>query len=97
MLGPACALRMNPARDGESRRVDMKDGDFGKLVAVRIEELVVVNVVILTEDPLSIGTQVGLRRLPLDLVVQRFLALVGVRQIELVGEKKPPCQKQSGH
>jgi hypothetical protein len=82
------AVGVNAAGDGEAGAIDLKDGDVAELVAVGIEELVVVDVVVLAENPFAVGTQVGLRRLALDLVVQRFLALVGVRQIKLVGEKQ---------
>ena len=68
-------------------RIELKDGDVAELVAVGIEELVVVDVVVLAENPSAVGAEVGLRRLAFDLVVEGFLAVVGVRHIELVGEK----------
>ena len=42
---------MDALRDGEAGGIDAKDGDVGELVAVGIEELVVVNVAVLAEDP----------------------------------------------
>ena len=87
IFGPVGAVRMNTARNCEVSRIDLKDGDIAELVAIGIEKLVVVDVVVLTENPFAVGTEIGLRRLAFDLVVQRFLALVGAGQVELVGEK----------
>ncbi len=91
------AVGVDAARDGEGGTIELKDGDVAELVAIGIEELVVVDVVVLTENPLAVGAQVSLRRLAFDLIVQRFLALVGVGQIELVGEEQSYCQRRSGH
>ena len=77
----------------EVRLVELKHADVAELIAVGIEELVVVDVVVLAENPFAVGAEIGLRRLAFDLVVERFLPLVGVRQIELVGEEE--CQPQS--
>ena len=88
IFGPVSAVGMDAASDGEAGAVELEDGDVAELVAIGIEELVVVDVVVLAENPFAVGSQVGLRRLALDLVVQGFLALVGVRQVELVGEKQ---------
>ncbi len=88
IVGPVGAVGMNAAGDGEAGAVELKDGDVAELVAIGIEELVVVDVVVLAENPFAVGAQVGLRRLAFDLVVQSFLALVGVGQVELVGEKQ---------
>ena len=88
IFGPVGAVGVDAARDGEARGVELEDGDVAELVAIGIEELVVVDVVVLAENPFAIGAQVGLRRLALDLVVQRFLALVGVGQVELVGKEQ---------
>ncbi len=87
IVGPVRALGVNAAGDCKRGAVELENGDIAELVAVGIEELVVVNVVVLAENPLAIGTQIGLRRLAFDLVVQRLLPFVGVGQIELVSEE----------
>ena len=61
------AIGVHPARDGEAGFVELKDADIAELVAIGIEELVVVDVVILAENPFAIGTQIGLRRFAFDL------------------------------
>ena len=88
IVGPVGAVGVDAARDGEAGGVELKDGDVAELVAIGIEELVVVDVVVLTENPFAVGAQVGLRRLAFNLVMQSFLALVGAGQVELVGEKQ---------
>src|SRR5581483_10052654 len=87
---------MNASGDGEIRFIELEDADISELVAVGIEKLVVVNVVVLAEDPLAIGTQIGLGGLAFNLIVQRLLAFVGMRKIELVGEKQCSCQHRRG-
>jgi len=82
-------LGVDALRNGEIGGIDLKDGEVGELIAVGIEELVIVDVVVLAENPAPVGTQVGLRRLAFDLVVQRFLPLVGMGQVELVGKEQP--------
>jgi len=74
---------MYPPGDGKVNRVQLKDGNTGELVSIGIKKLVIVNVVILSKDPLAIRAKIGLRRLAFDLVVQRLLPFVGMRQIEL--------------
>jgi len=46
---------VNAARDGESGRIELEDGEVAELIAIGIEKLVVVNVVVLTENPFAIG------------------------------------------
>ena len=74
---------------GELKRcgIELKDGDSAEAVGVRIEDLVVVNLVGLAKNPLAIGLQVGLRRLALDLVAQDLLAPVGVRNVGLIEDE----------
>ena len=88
IVGPVGAVGVDALGDGEAGGVELKDGEVGELIAVRIEELVIVNVVVLAENPAAVGTQIGLRRFAFNLVVQRFLSLVGVGQIELVGKEQ---------
>ena len=71
----------------EGVRVELKDGKIGKNVLVRVEELVIVNAVTLTEDPQAVGAIIGLRWLGFDAVAERILALISSRQI-VVGEQK---------
>src|SRR5690349_18166712 len=66
----------------------MKNRQVAELVAVGIEELVVVDGRVLAENPFAIGIEVRLSRLALDLVAQSVLTLVGVGKIELVKEKQ---------
>ena len=88
---------MYPPGDGKVNRVQLKDGNTGELVSIGIKKLVIVNVVILSKDPLAIRAKIGLRRLAFDLVVQRLLPFVGMRQIELVGEEKSDREQARGH
>ena len=85
---PVGALGVDSLSDGEVGGVDLKNGEVGELIAVWVEELVVVDVVMLAENPASIGTQISLCRLPFDLVVQRLLALVGMGQVKLIDKKQ---------
>ena len=77
-------------RDLEGVRIELEYGDAAENIAVGIEELIVINVGVLAEDPLAVGPQVGLRRFALDFVAQRVLTLVGVGEIELVRQKEHP-------
>src|ERR1700733_2870150 len=86
---------MNALGDGKAGGIDSKDGEIGELIAVGVEELVVVNVTMPAENPATVGTQIRLRRLTFDLVVQRLLAFVRMRQVELVG-KKQACGEHCG-
>src|SRR5215472_13400845 len=79
---------VNATSDGEACLVELKDADVPELIAVRVEELVVVDGVVLAENPPAVLTEIGLGWASLDLVVKSFLSFVGVRKIELVGEKK---------
>ena len=56
---------------------------------IGIEDAVVVDLVVLSENPLAIGLQIGLRRLALDLVAQNFLLPVGMRNVELIEDEQP--------
>ena len=72
----------------EGYGIELEGGDVGEGVLVGIEELVVVDGVVLAEDPLAVRAQVSLRGLALDFVAQRFLALVGLGDVELIEEVK---------
>ena len=89
------AVGGDAVRDLEGVRIELEHGDAAENIAVGIEELIVVNVGVLAEDPLAVGAQVGLRRFALDAVAQCVLPLVGVGKIELVGEKEH-ARDQSG-
>ena len=95
-LGPVGAIGMHAFRNGEGSRIELKDGDVGELVAVRVKELVVVNVGVLSEDPLLIGTQVSLRGLAFDLVAKSVLALIGVGELRVVENKESAGEHYTG-
>ena len=84
---------MDAARQLEGVGIELEDGDAAEDVLVRIEDAVVINLVVLPEDPLAIGLQIGLRRLALDLIAQNFLLAVGVRDVELVEDEQRPTQR----
>ena len=87
LVVPVGVRGVDAARQLEGLGIELEDGDAAEAVGVGIEDLVVVNVVVLAENPLAIGLQVGLRRLALDLVAQDLLPLVGVRNVELVEDE----------
>ena len=97
IVGPAGALSVDAARDGEAGSIKLKHSNVTKLVAIGIEQLVVVDVVVLSKNPFAVRAQIGLRRFPFNLIVQRFLTLVGVGQVELVGKKYPRRQHGGGY
>src|SRR3984893_10318765 len=97
IVRPVYPLRMYASGDGKVNRVQLKDGNTGELVSIRIKKLIIVNVVILAKDPLAIRPKISLRRLAFDLVVQRLLPFVGMWQIELVSEEKSDCEQARGH
>ena len=76
MVLPEGAPGVDPPRHLELGRVELEDGQVGEDVAVRVEEAIVVDAARLTENPLAVGPQVGLRRPALDLVAVGVLALV---------------------
>ncbi len=83
-----CAVGGNAVRDLESVRIELKHGDAAENIAVGIEELIVINVGVLAEDPLAIGAKISLCGLALDLVPERVLPFVGIGEIELVRQKE---------
>src|SRR5271165_413361 len=96
-VGPVGAVGVDAARDGEALAIEFEDGDVAELIAVGIEELVVVDVVVRAENPFAVGAEIGLRRFALDLVMESLLPLVGVRQIELVGEEESCGEHACGY
>src|SRR5437762_2845743 len=76
------------ACDTEGLRVEFEHRDVRKVVLVWVEEFVVVDIVALSEDPLSIWTKERLRRFALDGVAERLLALVRVGQVKLVEDEE---------
>src|SRR5208282_1362288 len=85
---PVCPVGGDAVRDLEGVRIELENGDTAENIAVGVEELIVVDIGVLAEDPLAVGTKVGLGGLALDLVAERVLPLVGVGKIELVGKKE---------
>ena len=86
-LLPVRPLRVYAPRKLECGRIELEGRKIAKLIPVRIEKLIVINFVVLPENPLATRIQVCLRRLAFNLVAERILPLVGSRQIELIKEK----------
>ena len=87
-LRPFRAVGGDAVGDLEGVGIELEHGDAAENIAVGIEELIVINVGVLTEDPLAIGAKIGLRGFALDAVAERVLTLVGVGEIDLVREKE---------
>src|ERR1700676_1210018 len=87
-IGPVRALGMDTLSHSEAGGIELKNGEIGELISIRVEELVIVNIVMLTKNPAAIRAEIGLGRLSFDLIVQGFLAFVGVRKIELVSKEQ---------
>jgi hypothetical protein len=80
---------MNAAGELEGVLVELEDREAAEGVLVGIEDAVVINIVVVAEDPFAISLQVGLRRFAFDLVAQDFLLAVSVGDVELVEDKQP--------
>ena len=96
VVSPAGAVGMDAATHREVLLVQLEHADVAELIAVGIEELVVVDIVVLAENPLAVRAEIGLCGFAFDLVMERFLPLVGVRKIELVGKEEPGRNHGSG-
>ena len=83
------ASRINPFGDLKGMGIELKGRDAGELVAVGIVKLVIIDHIILAEDPFVAGTVIGLRRLSFDEVLQRLHPGVGIRQIGFFQQKQP--------
>src|SRR5580658_7278130 len=92
-----CAVGGNAVRDLKSVRIKLEHGDAAKNIPVGIEELVVINVRVLPEDPFAVGTKIGLSRLAFDFVAQRVLTFVGIGKIELIRHEKHAGDHHGGH
>src|SRR5580700_40070 len=92
-----CAVGGDAVRNLKGVRIELEHGDAAKNIAVGIEELVVINIRVLPEDPFAVGTKIGLRRLTFDFVAQRVLTFVGVRKVELIGHEKHAGDHHGGH
>src|SRR4029077_11162356 len=77
--------------------VKLEDGYAAELIGVRIEELIVKDVVVLSENPFAVSLQVGLRRLAFDLIAQNFLLSVGVGDVNLIEDKHGPGKDGANH
>src|ERR1019366_394710 len=88
---------IDAAGELEGVRVEFEDGYSPELVGVGIEDLVVEDVVVLSENPLAVSLQVRLRWFALDLVTQNFLFLVGVRDVELIKDKHGRGEDSANH
>ena len=79
---------VDTVRDLEGVRIELENRDTAENIAFGIEELIIINVGVLAEDPLAVGAKVGLRGLAFDLAAKRVLTLVGIGKIELVRKKE---------
>src|SRR5207248_8583849 len=92
---PVRAVRVNPASHLKIAEIELKHLQVAELITVGIEELIVVNVGMLPEDPFAIGIQISLWRLALDFIAQGVLPLVGVGKVDLVEEKQSSGQQRA--
>src|SRR5580704_14464940 len=65
---PVGPLGMYTLCQSKGGRIELKHGQAAKLIALRIEQLVVVDIGMLPEDPLAVGVQISLRRFTFDQV-----------------------------
>ena len=93
---PVRAVGGDTVRDLEGVRIELENRDAAENIAVGIEELIVINVGALAEDPLAVGAEIGLRGLALDAVAERVLPLVGVGEVELIGQKQDAGDQGGG-
>src|SRR5207249_236130 len=91
-LLPVRLVGIDPVGQLESRGVELKYRKAAELVAVGIEQLVVVNRGMPAKNPFAVGIQVGLRRLTLDKVAECVLTLVSMGKIKLVEEEQTSRQ-----
>src|ERR1700722_6670735 len=92
-MGACC---VDAAADFKSGWVQLKDIQAAKQFKIGIEELVVVDLRSLPEDPLPAGLIVRLRGAPLYLIAEGVLALIGVRQIGVIQDQQAGSEKDSG-
>src|SRR5690349_12595011 len=76
---PMRPVGVDPFGQLESGRIELEHSQTAELIAIGIEELIVINVGMFSKDPFAVRIQIGLGRLTLDQVAERVLALVGVR------------------
>jgi hypothetical protein len=84
---PARAGGEDAAAHLEGGGIEFEDGEAAEKFFVGIEEIKIVNLGIVTENP-ALGTGVSLRRLALDDGAKRVLALVGVGEIGVVQDEE---------
>src|SRR5580698_283099 len=92
-----CAVGGNAVRDLKSVRIKLEHGNATKDIPVGIEELIVIDVGMLPEDPFAVGTKIGLSRLAFDFVAQCVLTFVGIGKIELIRHEKHAGDHHGGH
>src|SRR6267143_1022451 len=97
-LRPPRARRKDAAPHLKRRRIDFQHREPAKKVLRGVEEIVIVDFIVFTEDP-SLRVGVDLRRAAFDQVVKRVLPLVGIGQVGIVENdhgcgQGQPCKKQ---
>src|SRR5580700_2249925 len=85
---PMRAVGVNSPGQLEGGGVELEDGNSAEAVHVGIEDLVIVNLVVLAEDPFAVGLQISLWGFALDLIAQNFLLFVGMRYVDLIEDKQ---------
>src|SRR5579863_8103472 len=90
---PFTALRDDLALEQKRTRIDFKNIQSQKLLLGLIEILVVVDAVVQPVHPLALGIEEGLRRLTLDLGVDRFLLPVGSRNPVMIEREQASAQQ----
>ena len=84
---PARARGKNATTHFKRGGIEFNDSEPAKKILCGIEEIVIVDLGIVAEDP-ALRPRVGLRGAAFDLVTERVLALVGVREIGAVEEQQ---------
>src|SRR5579864_1153616 len=93
---PVCASSVNAAADFKSGGIQLENIQAAEQFTVGVEELVVVDLRVLTKDPLPARLVVRLCRAALDLVAQGVLALIGEGQVRIVQNHQTGPEKNAG-
>src|SRR5205085_10394748 len=89
---PMRPCRVNSLSDLKAFGIKLKNREVGEGEPLRVIKLIVVNGVVLAENPFALRAQIGLRRLALDAVAQGLLATIDARQVKLIEKEKSCCQ-----
>ena len=94
---PVGALGMNTPGELEGIGIELEDRDAAEAVGVGIEYLVVVDFVVLPENPFAVRLQIGLSGFALDLVAQNLLLAVGMRYVDLIEDEQAHGENGAEH